>query len=671
MSNELYFKDVCGVYPILKAPVLFILLGERGKEAFPFLRKTRDSMGDSVQMLQIAVPQYKIQDADVEFVDILNVTYVDEISCALENTIIPALKSVGYSAKGMINVNVIVDMDDRQPVKLEEISEYIYSHLITVFENCVDFYFYCFNAVKFGKKKKTISKSAVIQTIRKLYEKHKQYSWIKLVYVVSDLNENDIYLSDNLEKKYLALTLNTFLQAGYRVNANAPVFDSTFYADRSNQKRELVFQAIGCSPIVLNRELLETYFRWKIVEYFKECRWDDLDTLKNILLSMGSEMQTVEEAFEKFFPHYEENLEYIAYNKNAFTKGSKVYTNRSCLNRLYSNNHQEYYEQNISNVFHDKFRVELEDNKRNLEGRFYKAVLMGKINPFSLDNYKILAEELEGKIHSTEKKINELKQELYSWEDKEVSVQTMLLPGIRAFDQIRRKKIREWADHNRKILIQDGIVRYLHMERDSVLKMSEIALNCRKTAEDYMNKLQSSFSRLERNAFTYQTVHFETYYSNKVNETMKENITDQEKRRLYISLCEYMLDARNSAARFETEMKQFVKAFCRQGKISWHLTEELQDRMEITSQSGAEDVLAQLYLSTAEAENVDLRVIGGERSGENDICCFAGPSDNELISFLNRYKDKDPRVRVLAVEQLNVPVVLYFKFNIPGNNIRI
>ena len=54
---------------------------------------------------------------------------------------------------------------------------------------------------------------------------------------------------------------------------------------------------------------------------------------------------------------------------------------------------------------------------------------------------------------------------------------------------------------------------------------------------------------------------------------------------------------------------------------------------------------------------------------------YACSADNmnvdELISFLNRYKDKDPRVRVFAVEQLNVPVVLYFKFNIPGNNIRI
>lgn len=671
MSDELYFKDTCGVYPILKAPVLFILLGERGKEAFPFLRKTRDSMGDSVQMLQIAVPQYKIQDADVEFVDILEAAYKDAISCALENTIIPALKSIGYSAKGMISVNVVVDMDDEQSEKLEEISEYIYSHLTTVFENCVDFYFYCFNAVKFGKEKKTIFKSAVIQSIHNLYEKHKQYSWIKLVYVVSDLNENDIYLSDNLEKKYLALTLNTFLQAGYRVDANAPVFDSTVYADRSCQKRELVFHALGCSPVVLNTELLETYFRWKIVEYFKESGWDDLDTLKNILLCMDSEMQIVEEAFEKFFPHYEENLEYIAYNKNAFGKGSKIYTNRSCLNRLYSNNHQKYYEQNISDVFHDKFRVELEDNKRNLEGRFCKAVIMGEINPFSLDNYKILAEELEGRIHRTEKEINELKQELYYWEDREVSVRIGQLSGIRAFDHIRRKKIREWAEHKRKILIQDGIVRYLHMERNSVLKMSEIALKCRKTAEDYMNKLQSSFSRLERSAFTYQTYCFELYYSNKVNEIMEENITDQEKRRLYISLCEYMLDARNSTARFETEMKQFVKVFCRQGKISRHLTEEIQDRMEMAKQSGTEEVLKQLYLSMAEAKNVDLRVIGGERSGENDICCFAGPSDNELISFLNRYKDKDPRVRVFAVEQLNVPVVLYFKFNIPGNNIRI
>ena len=233
MSDELYFKDTCGVYPILKAPVLFILLGERGKEAFPFLRKTRDSMGDSVQMLQIAVPQYKIQDADVEFVDILEAAYKDAISCALENTIIPALKSIGYSAKGMISVNVVVDMDDEQSEKLEEISEYIYSHLTTVFENCVDFYFYCFNAVKFGKEKKTIFKSAVIQSIHNLYEKYKQYSWIKLVYVVSDLNENDIYLSDNLEKKYLALTLNTFLQAGYRVDAKAPVFDSTVYRSRT------------------------------------------------------------------------------------------------------------------------------------------------------------------------------------------------------------------------------------------------------------------------------------------------------------------------------------------------------------------------------------------------------------------------------------------------------
>lgn len=104
MQDEFYLKDVCDVYPIIKSPVLFVVLGEKGKEAFPFLKKIRGGLGDSVQIIQIAPEEYKIQDPEVEFADSRKdaVQWKEEINSALENTIIPILKTTSYTMKGMI-----------------------------------------------------------------------------------------------------------------------------------------------------------------------------------------------------------------------------------------------------------------------------------------------------------------------------------------------------------------------------------------------------------------------------------------------------------------------------------------------------------------------------------------------------------------------------------------
>ena len=673
MQDEFYLKDVCDVYPILKSPVLFVVLGEKGKEAFPFLKKIRGGLGDSVQIIQIAPEEYKIQDPEVEFADSRKdaVQWKEEINSALENTIIPILKTTSYTMKGMISVNVLVDVDDDESVKVREISEHIYEHLAAVYENSVDFYFYCFTAVKFKKEKRPVTNLEVIRNIREMYYAQQKDGWVRLVYMVSDLNEDDIYLSNNLEKKYLALTLNTFLQAGYHVDSNAAIFDSFIFADRMNIDKEFVFQAIGCAPLTLNTELLETYFRWKLIQYFSKQDWDDMNVLKNIFSSLEVERQTVEEAFEKIFPGYYENLEYIAFNKNAFSQSPGKYSNRVFMRRIYNNNYQQYYEENILTSFQDKFKVELGDNKRTLEGLFFKAVRSGKINPFHVDNYKKLANQMEITIHEMENELHELEKRLISWEDMLVSVNKIPFFRSGRINRLRRKKMKEWAEYRREILIQDATTRYLHMEREAVLKMAQVVDKCKRTAENYINNFRSRFSRLERSAFSYQTDYFEIYYSEKVRETMENGITEQEKNKLYVSFCQYMLDEKNNSVLFEEEMAEFLQIFWRQGNIKKELVEEILDRMKASNQKNVEDVLTQLYFSTIEAKNVNLRVIGLKSREENEICCFMGPSDNEFISFLSRYKQKDGRVRVLVVEQLFIPVVLYFKFNIPENEIRI
>ena len=80
MMDEYYLKDVCDAYPMLKSPVLFVLLGKRGKEALPFLKRTHGGMGDAVQMLQVADPKYKVQDPYVEFVNICAADWKDSIN---------------------------------------------------------------------------------------------------------------------------------------------------------------------------------------------------------------------------------------------------------------------------------------------------------------------------------------------------------------------------------------------------------------------------------------------------------------------------------------------------------------------------------------------------------------------------------------------------------------
>lgn len=668
MVDEFYLKDVCDIYPMLKSPVLFIMLGERGKEAFPFLEKTRGGMGDSIQMLQIASPEYKVQDPNVEYININASDWEENISWALENTIIPILKASSYTMKGMISVNVLVDVDDQESFKLEELSKHIYGHLISSFENSVDFYFYCFAAVKFKRDKSFVVKSKVMDTIKELYVSN---DWVRLAYVVSDLNEDDVYLSNNLEKKYLALTLNTFLQAGYHINPDDSIFDSVLFAEKNNPGRNVVFQAIGCAPLTLNTELLETYFKWQLVQYYIDRKLDDFSILKNIFPSLGAEKHIVTESFEKNFPNYYENAEYIAYNRSAFHNSSRKCSNRALLRRLYNNSHQEYYEQNVLSIFEDKFKVELGDNGRSLEGQFLKAIREGHVNLFNLMDYEKKRSELESEIRRIEDEKRRLEREFQLWEDSSITIVRFPLFKTGRFSRIRRKKIQEWLDYKKKILIQDSIIRYLHMERDCVLKMLEISAECRKVAENYLNASKSNFSRLERSAFTYQTDNFKEYYSLKVKETMEHSITEQEKQKLYICLCRYMLDEKNCFSVFETGMKDFLKVFWRQGTIKENLVEEILDRMKVMKQKNAHDVLIQLYRSTIDAKNVNLRVIKSGTGNENDVCCFLGPSDNEFISFLRRYKEKDSHVRVLVVEQLTAPVVLYFKFNISENEIRI
>ena len=101
-----------------------------------------------------------------------------------------------------------------------------------------------------------------------------------------------------------------------------------------------------------------------------------------------------------------------------------------------------------------------------------------------------------------------------------------------------------------------------------------------------------------------------------------------------------MLDEKNNSVLFEEEMAEFLQIFWRQGNIKKELVEEILDRMKASNQKNVEDVLTQLYFSTIEAKNVNLRVIGLKSREENEICCFMGPSDNEFISFLSRYKQK-------------------------------
>lgn len=665
--GDYYLKEVCDVYPMLKAPVLFVLLGERGREAFPFLERTHGGMGDAIQMLQVAIPEYRINSSSVEFVDIQDRNWKVNISKALENTIIPVLKTNCYTCKGMINVNVLIDLNDRDFLNLEEISDHIYTHLISAFENSVEFYFYCFTAVRFKIRRLSINKSKTIEEIRKIYEKN---DWVKLVYVVSDLNEEDVYSSYNIAGKYLAMVLNTYIQAGYHVDPDAKIFDNYIFAIKDNPERSFVLQAIGCAPLELDTDLMKTFFKLKISQYLKEHAIDDQGTLKNIFSSLDVESH-VTDIFENTFPNYYDSAEHIAYNPRALSNASKDFCNRTWLSRIFNDSHQEYFENNISAVFTEKIEMNIGDESRKIEEQFRKAIEKGQINPFNINNYDKLAQDLEIKIHTLEAELSQLHSELRTWEDAVSSVNEYLLFSDKMMNRFRRKKIIEWLELNRKIAIHEGVVRYTHMKRDSVIRMIGVAKECQQVAENYINGCKRSYSKQERAAFSYQTDHFNEYYTLITDDTMNHHITVQEKTSLYISFCKYMIDEKNEFSQFNSLLEEFICGeFWRQAKIKNNLIAEIKERMRATRQKNIDDVFIQLYSSTVEAKNVDLRVISLHKS-DNDVCCFMGPSDNEFISFLHRYKQEDTKVHVLVVEQLITPVVLYLKFNIPSNEIRI
>lgn len=666
--DESYLKDMCDVYPMLKSPVLFVLLGERGKEAFPFLKKMRGGMGDAIQLLQITVPEYKVQDPFVEFVNINSADWKSNIEQALENTIIPVLKTTSYTMKGIISVNVLIDLNDESSSNFDEISEHISEHLVPAFENGVDFYFYCFAEVKFTKERFSIIQFKVIETIKNLYEAH---DWVKLVYVLSDLNENDVYSSNNVEKKYLSLVLNTYLQAGYHVNRNAALFDSFVFANKTNITRELFFQAMGCAPLELNTDLMKVFFKMRIIEYLTTKFANDQGVFKNIFSSIGAEQHIVAETFENAFPKYYDLSEYIAYNQNAARNVSENFSNRTWLRRIFNNNHQEYFEKNISAIFFERLKVAIGDNSRNLERQFREAIEKGLMNPFYTSNYEQLAQDLESTIYKLEAEKAQFEENLRSWEDDSSSFKGYLIFSDKMMNRFRRNKIREWLELKRKITIHEGIIRYIHMERDCIIRMIELARGCHDVADNFISSCKSRYLKLKNAAFTYQTDYFDEYYSSKVIDTMDYHIIEQDKQKIYKIFCRYTLDEKNYYSKFNEDLENFIMGeFWRQGKVKNYLIEEILDRMRATRQKSTDDVLTQLYISTVEAKNVDLRVIGFRKT-DNDICCFMGPSDNELISFLQRYKQKDSRVRVLVVEQLKTPVVLYLKFNISDNQIRI
>ena len=668
MMDEYYLKDVCDAYPMLKSPVLFVLLGKRGKEALPFLKRTHGGMGDAVQMLQVADPKYKVQDPYVEFVNICAADWKDSINKTFENTIIPILKKNSYTMRGMINVNVLIDLDDENPGKLEELSDHIYDHLEKAFENSVDFYFYCFTAVRFTTNKRMIIDNSVIEIIQELY---KTKDWVKLVYVLSDLNENDVYSSNNNAKKYLALVLNTYLQAGYHMDPDASMFDSYVFADNNNPPRKFLFQAMGCAPLELDTDLLKVFFKMQITQYLMEYPIDDQRTVERIFSCLGTEELIVTKTFNNVSRKYLRGAEYIAYDQDALRNVSSSFNNHQWLIHIFNNHHEKYFEDHASEKFAKELRTIIEKDGRALEREFKEAIERGEINPFHIANYEKLVQDLEKTIHTLELKTTEIKSELSSWEKSTSSVKKYLIFNDKMMNRFRLRIIKEWLELKKRIAIHEGVIQYMLMERDQVIRMIEFAKEYQHTAEKYKNSCKRSFSKLERAAFCYQTDHFEEYYTAKTNEALEHNIPVQEKQRVFTSFCKYMLDERNSFYQFDTTMEEFISGeFWRQARIKNYLIEEILDRMRVIRQKNADDVLTQLYISTVEAKNVDLRVIGTSRN-YNDICCFMGPSDNEFISFLKRYKQKDQRVHVLVVEQLITPVVLYFKFNIPNYEIRI
>lgn len=666
--DDFYLKDVCDIYPLLKSPVLFVLLGERGKEAFPFLIRTHGGMGDAIQMLQVAAPKYKVQDPSVEFVNIRSADWKNNISKALANTIIPVLKTNSYTMKGVITVNVLIDLQEEDYHYLEELSTHIYSHLYASFDGGIDFYFYCFAAVKFTKERSLINESKVIQEIRNL---HESADWVRLVYVISDLNEEDVYSLHNLSRKYLALALNTYLQAGYHVTPDASLFDSYLFSERVNPKHKFVFKAIGCAPLELNTDLMKTFFKMRITQYMMKRSIDNKGTLENIVSALGTEAHIITETFENTFPDYLVSAEHIAYNKTALIYPSTSQSNRTWLKRIFNNNQKTFFEDNISIKFAEKVKVAIGDNSRCLEGQFRKAIERGEMNPFQTEDFEELAQKLETDIHGLEADAARLRSELRAWEDSSSSVNEISVLGDKMMNRFRKRIIREWLELKREIAIKEGVIGYTHMERDCVIRMIALAKECQCVAENYVNACKRKYSKLERSAFSYQTDHFEEYYDVKTNEAMEHSITEQEKQKLYTSFCGFMLDEKNGFSEFNASMDDFIDGeFWRQAKVKNQLIEEILDRMRATSQKNIDDVLTRLYVSAVEAKNVDLRVIGTYTS-DMDICCFMGPSDNQFISFLQRYKQRDSRVHLLVVEQLTTPVVLYFKFNISDCLIRI
>lgn len=674
MKDDYYLKDVCEVRPGLKSPVLFVLLGKRGKEAFPFLERTRVSMGDAIQMLQIADSYYRVQDSSVKFVDIYSVNWQDDINGALENSIIPTLKTNRYENRDRINVDFVIDLNDEDSINnLEEISNHIYSHLANSFVNSVEYYFYCFTAVKFSKDRSPISKSEVIKKIKKKY--HPNYDpkneRAGLVFVVSDLNEYDVYSPSNNSKKYLAIALNTYYQAGYRVNPKDSIFDEYSFAVKHSPTRDFGFQAIGCAPLELNRDLLKYFFKLRITEYLIQNPISEHGILEDIFPATGNEKHVITKAFDDIFPNYYDSAEYIAYNQNAFRNVSDDISNRNWLRRIFGNNHQEYFENNVSVTFFERVKTLIVNNEKKLKEQFRKSMEKGEMNPFHLAKFDTFVEELEKSIHMLEEEAAQLYSDYHSWEDSLRAVNKYIVFGDKMTNRFRRRIIKEWLRRKRRIAIQEGLVNYKHMERDCILIMREMAKECQQVAEKYVNSCKNTYFRLEKAAFKYQTEQFDEYYSSKTKETMERHITEHEKKTLYIAFCKYMIDEKNSISQFNTTLEGFINGtFWRQADIKNRLVEEILDRMKATGQRNIEDVFTQLYTSVVEANNVDLRVFPLNTT-DNDACCFMGPSDNMFISFLQKNKQEDPRIRVLILDQLTIPVALYIKFNIQEGNIII
>lgn len=667
--DDFYIKEQCDVSPMLRTPVLFVLFGERGKEVFPFLRRTQESLDNALQILQVAEAEHKILDPLVEYVGTGNdPTFGKMVQQAMANSLIPRLKSSAYTMQGTICVNVVVDLKAEIPQYFEQILQVICKILEIHFENSVDLYFYCVSSAKFDTKRPDINHLKLIEKIENL--RGLQEDWVKLVYILSDLNEVDVYSTNNIQKKYLALVLNTYLQAGYHTKPGEDVFDGYVFASSHAGTDDFLFQALGCAPLELDTDMMEAYFKKEIIGMLENESVDDEDVLKNIFSAYGEEENIVKETFESTFPYYLESAEFIAYNKEVLRNAGEDGSNRVWLKRVFNDNEQEFFDRNISAKFYERFRVVIENNHRECERKFTNALVCGKLNPFQLPHFQERIDALDKIIKEKEKTKAEQMKTLREWESKNRKAPSSFFLLDRRMNKFRRKLIQKWFKLKQRQLILDGEIRYLTMERDSIENMTNRAKSYSESASGYLMKCENTYSRINNKAFDHQKVNFESHYSVKIKEAMDNRITVQERLDIFSDFCKYMIDPKSKEIDFMNSLESFVyNKLWKKAEIQTQLVEELWDRMGAASQNNKDDVLVQLYQSIIESMNVDLRIVSAEQ--KSSVCCIMGPSDNEFISFLHRYKQRDARIYVAAVEQLRIPVALYFKFNISPNEIRI